>query len=186
VIGRLQQLKSTQEHSQAQTLALKPLEAPPEIAATAPLAKLIQAITRATQEQRRARATLARLESLGGPPALHDLAGLEQAKDVLHRCQRDLQRRQRQRGALADLAPPQLTDAAGSARAMEACIAQLDAATARTVACEAEHRSRHQELQEAAQRINDWAAQGQMCPACGSMIDPQRLIERITTAGATR
>ena len=180
VVDRLQKLRGSVQKSTARAAALSGLVAPPDLPALEPLEKLLAGLTSADVAHREAAAVTQCLAALHDPPPLHDVAELKRTVQGLLNLERQSHRWGHEQQALASLnVPPPLAPSGTSAASLEDLVARMKSAAARAAAAQEQQAAAQANLQEAEARIGQWAAQGQVCSACGSPIDPQRLLARI-------
>ncbi len=180
LIQQLQRVQRLADRSAARG-SLEALAGAPELALVDPLDALLQRLGIAGSAQREAQAIKASLEQLSGPPVMHDLADMQRTVQRILEYQQDSQRWGQEQSVLApSSSPPQLAVAEAAAGSLQQLIGTLKSASDRAAACDALRGNAQANLRATEDRISQWAAQEQVCPTCGGVIDADRLMERIT------
>lgn len=167
--------------SAARAAALRELAAPPVMTLTQPLEKLARDLVLAAAASRRAKLVRDSLADLQAPPSLRDVAALERLVASLKSLGHDLQHQTQLGAALSPLdSPPAVADQQAATSRLNEDLAQMRSAMKHVEECQRRAMAAADELGEAQSHIDQWAAQEQICSACGSPLDPRRLVQRIT------
>lgn len=177
----LRKVDRSARRSAAGAAALKELSPPPAMQPTEPLESLARDLSQAALASRRAKGVADSLTALEAPPLLRDAASLQRMVASLTSLKHGLDHQARLGSALLPLEPPPaVAEQQAAMSRLKEHLALLWSSLARVEDSRRNASAAATQLIEAESRTAQWASQKQVCSACGSPLDPQRLVQRIT------
>lgn len=172
LLDRLHHWQSGVERSSASQAATAPLESPPVLADEQAVAKVVQRLEFAAKELAANHAWSEQLGSLPPPPAIDDVSQLEMLISKLSPTLKEVDKQQAQAAAMAALTiiPPPVETAA-----LAEFVVRLESTERSVAACRETLAQSEADLAATEEQVRQ-AASGSVCAACGSPLDPDRVL----------